>query len=401
MKNSEKTKSTVKIKNFANPASTLLELLLNQCLINETAGDPCFEFEKYILTLNKVVAETFVTASSGVLNQLSHNFQGNANSDFPRSHDEAKKVFAPIPVRAPDQLQSFLKNRLWMGSNAQVESSVGQNVRYTAERTPLRPNKLYDVIPSEPDVYQDSVKSPLTNKPDEFSFEHGGAVPQTAEQEQSKDSINWRDRADRPKSRKMSKLEPDTNDVKAAPTRKPIRKQTSFAKTEEWSWNGIQDDVHILTNMEPKRADDHPVNAKGVCDEQLSKSLALNSAQEDIEVMSYSSQLTMEHDKKVKVISSPEVVHMIGLLTAEERKVKVQNYLAKKQRRLNNSNIRYECRQNLAHKRFRFQGRFIRFEDLHLYKDNLIVDFNGRRLVKPVFKIQKVARKTQPQAGEH
>lgn len=83
---------------------------------------------------------------------------------------------------------------------------------------------------------------------------------------------------------------------------------------------------------------------------------------------------------------------MVGLLTESERKVKVQRYLDKKKRRKGEKSVRYECRQDLASKRFRYQGRFIRFEDLHKYKGKLIIDYTGRKLVKPIFEITRVKK---------
>uniref|UniRef100_A0A7S3NVU2 CCT domain-containing protein n=1 Tax=Euplotes crassus TaxID=5936 RepID=A0A7S3NVU2_EUPCR len=83
---------------------------------------------------------------------------------------------------------------------------------------------------------------------------------------------------------------------------------------------------------------------------------------------------------------------MVGLLTASERKLKVQRYLDKKKRRRGEKSVRYECRQDLASKRFRYQGRFIRFEDLHKFKGKLIIDYTERKLIKPIFQITKVSR---------
>ena len=77
-------------------------------------------------------------------------------------------------------------------------------------------------------------------------------------------------------------------------------------------------------------------------------------------------------------------------INSQERKAKVQRYLEKKRRRRGEKAVRYECRQDLASKRFRFQGRFIKFEDLHKYQGKYIIDYTGRKLVKPIFEITKV-----------
>jgi len=45
---------------------------------------------------------------------------------------------------------------------------------------------------------------------------------------------------------------------------------------------------------------------------------------------------------------------MVGTLTREERNEKLKKYLEKKKRRKSQKFVRYECRKNLAEKRFRY-----------------------------------------------
>lgn len=45
---------------------------------------------------------------------------------------------------------------------------------------------------------------------------------------------------------------------------------------------------------------------------------------------------------------------MIGRLTKEQRLEKLRKYAEKKQRRNSQKHVRYQCRKNLAEKRFRY-----------------------------------------------
>ena len=51
---------------------------------------------------------------------------------------------------------------------------------------------------------------------------------------------------------------------------------------------------------------------------------------------------------------------MIGKLTVEERKKKIEMYLEKRRKRTYSKKISYNCRKNVADKRVRIKGRFVK-----------------------------------------
>jgi hypothetical protein len=54
----------------------------------------------------------------------------------------------------------------------------------------------------------------------------------------------------------------------------------------------------------------------------------------------------------------------VGAYTAEERARILKRFYAKRERRIWKKKIRYTCRKNLADRRIRVKGRFVKAEDM-------------------------------------
>ncbi|CAG9327469.1 unnamed protein product [Blepharisma stoltei] len=59
----------------------------------------------------------------------------------------------------------------------------------------------------------------------------------------------------------------------------------------------------------------------------------------------------------------------IGLISAEERRLKIQRYLEKRKRRTFRKIVTYECRKKVADSRIRVKGRFITKEQAEMLKN--------------------------------
>lgn len=173
-----------------------------------------------------------------------------------------------------------------------------------------------------------------------------------------------------------------------------IRKQTSFAKTDIKSETDQAEASHDSFSVGPK----HKYGIKQVFfknkDVNQNDANVMPSQEHDsIHITKHCGGVTGTINAFPNKKFSSVTPKMVGMLTLEQRKVKVGNYLMKKANRNTHSNVRYKCRQNLANQRFRFQGRFVKLEDLPSHGKHLIIDLNGKRLLKPIFRIDKVNKR--------
>jgi hypothetical protein len=70
----------------------------------------------------------------------------------------------------------------------------------------------------------------------------------------------------------------------------------------------------------------------------------------------------------------------IGIYTKEERAAIIRRYRDKKKRRVWKKQIRYYCRKNLADRRIRIKGRFVKANEMHLFTSGALTPGNAAEM---------------------
>lgn len=70
----------------------------------------------------------------------------------------------------------------------------------------------------------------------------------------------------------------------------------------------------------------------------------------------------------------------IGIYTRDERAAIIRRYRDKKKRRVWKKQIRYYCRKNLADRRIRIKGRFVKANEMHLFTSGALAPGNAAEM---------------------
>ena len=120
-------------------------------------------------------------------------------------------------------------------------------------------------------------------------------------------------------------------------------------------------------------SEDSPSPLSGELLYNVHRSMSENSLDLSLDLNPYDEQFKeipeLKQDPAPRVCRTPPSSRRIGLLTPEERSLKVQKYLMKKARRNWNRKISYGCRKKVAENRVRVKGRFVTKEQANVLKD--------------------------------
>jgi len=318
-------------------------------------------------------------------NTSSQNFNEFSNTTFRTQNFTKNKIYYPIPIRAEYPSSKHMSEKISLSSQnfamnvnkannkqdlkmANCNLNSLSSLQYTLDKTSLQlPDSeicAYNIQQFEPN------KINLDSESEELS---SCAIPISQKEIDQSSLLCW-----------------DSKE------KKPIRKQTSFTKSDVKS---IEESFYDNPNTNSATAIGFTTKSKphGCRNENGVVSTTRHddcySEHSNIEGIYFNQSKNENQTSSIEAIQGTHIAKMIGLLTEQERKIKVQNYLVKKQKRRSINDVRYECRQNLAHKRFRFQGRFVRQEDLPIIGKHLIIDFDGKKLLKPIFQIEKANKR--------
>ena len=113
MKNTEKSKSNVKIKNYENQALNAVTLLAQLNIAARNAWSNSQSLHNLCPNLNQLVAKFIESKSSENQYTYSQNFLRNLNFIIPKKEESNHKLFAPVPLRASNpSLEGLLEKLL-------------------------------------------------------------------------------------------------------------------------------------------------------------------------------------------------------------------------------------------------------------------------------------------------